>query len=152
MADNKSVLEALNVAVAAGDLLGERLSLATSDELVEMEDHSPLEIAELFEDFESKRDAAVAELAETRAAGWWESATPYRIGHAYMLARAWKDHAPEAAAAEASMRSELAERYDIDVETCHAPAQLIQDQYERLQFERLKALKAKLRQMADGTE
>ncbi|MDQ4504626.1 hypothetical protein [Sinomonas sp. ASV322] len=152
MADNMSVREALSVALAAGDLLGERLSLATSDELLEMEDHSPLEIAELFENFEAKRDSALTELAETSAPEWWDAATPRAIGHAYMLARAWKDHAPEAATVEGTMRSEIADRFGIDVETCYGPPQLIQDQYERLQFDRLKALKAKLRPPAENAE
>ena len=135
----KTVLEAVTVAVAAADLLGERLANASSQELREMEDRAPLELAELYEAFESNGAAAVAELREIREPGWWDRADAHAIGHAYMTARAWKNFEPEAAEAEAHMRSELRKRYGIDVESTYGKAQEIQDQYEKLELGRLLA-------------
>ncbi|NUP74443.1 MAG: hypothetical protein HOQ07_07320 [Sinomonas sp.] len=135
----KTVLEAVTIAVAAADLLGEKLANASAQELNEMEDRAPLELAELYENFESNAAAAVAELQEVREAGWWESADSHAIGRAYMMARAWKKFSPEAAEAESLMRAELRKRYGIDVESTYGKAQEIEDQYEKLLFERLVA-------------
>ncbi|WP_422935735.1 hypothetical protein [Sinomonas sp. P47F7] len=145
----KTVLEAVTIAVAAADLLGEKLAKASSQELLDMEDRAPLELAELYENFESSAAAAVAVLREVHTHAWWERADPHTIGHAYMTARAWKDFEPAAAEAEATMRVELRRRYGIDVESTYGKAQEIQDQYEKLELGRLMA---KFKQKKDVQE
>lgn len=135
----KTVLEAVTIAVAAADLLGEKLAKASTQELLEMEDRAPLELAELYENFESSAAEAVAELRDVHSHAWWAKADAHAIGHAYMTARAWKEFEPAAAEAEATMRTELRRRYGIDVESTYGRAQEIQDQYEKLELGRLMA-------------
>ncbi|HKU10083.1 MAG TPA: hypothetical protein VJQ61_02485 [Sinomonas sp.] len=54
-------------------------------------------------------------------------------------ARSWRDDSPEGASAEDLTQAELRARYGIDADEAAGPPQLVQDQYERYELERLRA-------------
>lgn len=83
---------------------------------------------------------ALAELRCVADSLWWTNADSKAIGHVYATARSWSDHSDEAAAAEELIRYEIARRFGVDVDQASGSAQLVQDQLERYELERLRVI------------
>ena len=66
--------------------------------------------------FESERVAATTALAPTSKEKWWDGAGSKDIVDAYRIATAWKDQDPAAAAAEANIRAQVKERYNVEID------------------------------------
>jgi len=65
---------------------------------------------------DSQRSAAVAELQAVGQPQWWDHAQPSEIAHAWETAQAFQDLDPRAEQAAAAMRTQLRQRYGLDVD------------------------------------
>ncbi|MGN6405923.1 hypothetical protein [Sinomonas sp.] len=114
------LLGAFNVALTAASQLGEFLARIHAQRLRVLETATGQQAREARSRFDAERATAVAGLAPVGRPDWWDRARPDEIGRTYATALAWRDYAPEAASAEARMRTELRQRYGIDVDALSA--------------------------------
>lgn len=71
----------------------------------------------LQQQFNAERTTAVQALTATSDPKWWDAASREEVAKAFEISTAWKDHAPEAAAADQHIRQEVSARYKIAPET-----------------------------------
>jgi hypothetical protein len=72
---------------------------------------------------------------------WWTQAEPHAIGRAFAQARSMRQHSPWAGLVEDTIRFEVLTRYGIDVDRACGPPQLVRDQFERYEVERVRAVR-----------
>ena len=130
----------LNLALAAASRLADRLESSYNTRPPQSQPPGTAEARGTTSSRLSEEHAA-AVLAELRCVNdslWWATADPYAIGRAYARARSLRGYLQDAAAAEETIRSELSARFAIDLDRVGGPPQLVQDQYERYELERLR--------------
>jgi len=108
------------VALTAGGLMGERIARAREQAHREAQAASEQEARELQKRLDAERSAARASLAPVDRDDWWQRATPDEIGDAWQTANAWRDVDADAQRTADTMRDELRQRYDFDVDNLGA--------------------------------
>ncbi|MCH6472410.1 hypothetical protein [Sinomonas terrae] len=130
------LIGALNVALTAASQLGEFLARIHAQRLRVLETATRGQAREARTRFDAERAAAAAELSQANRPDWWDRTGPDGIGRTYATAIAWRDYAPEAAAAEERMRTELRQRYGIDVDALSADPAAVQAKLRQYEAER----------------
>ena len=119
------------VALTAGGLMAERIARAREQAHREAEAASEQEARELQKRLDAERSAARASLAPVDRDDWWERATPDEIGDAWQTANAWRDIDADAQRTADTMRDELRQRYDFDVDNLGADPGAVREALER---------------------
>ena len=114
---DESLEAALRADLTVAAQIGQELSRIREHNLRTAEEEAQRATARARADYEAERAIAHAKLAPTATSDWWEHASPERIAEAHQYAATWKDHDPHARAAAERIRTEVAARYGIDVDT-----------------------------------
>lgn len=136
MADEADGIEELfehssRIALTAGGLMAERIARAREQNHREAQAASDQEGRELQARMDAERSAARASLAPVDRDDWWERATPDEIGDAWQTANAWRDIDADAQRTADTMRGELRERYDLDVDNLGADPGAVREALEQ---------------------
>jgi len=146
----------LRVAVTAAGRIGETIARFREEALRRAAARDQREARELRSRLDAERQAARAEVANVGRGEWWDNSTPEQIGHAYQVARAWRDEDQEIARAEQRMAHELRDRYGIDATAAGGDPdqvrQLIRQHAERAEQERASADAERSRAAAEEVE
>lgn len=146
------LIGALNVALTAASQLGEFLARMQAQRLRVLETATRGQAREARTRFDAERATAAAELSQVSRPDWWDRTGADGIGRAYATAIAWRDYAPEAAAAEARMRTELRQRYGIDVDALSADPAAVQAKLAQYEAERSGAGQERQTEREDRSE
>lgn len=112
----ESFESAARTAVTVAARVGEQLARIHEEHLATAHAQSEHAGREYAARLHAERDAARAQLAPVHRDEWWVGADVKAIGAAYTTAKAWEDRDAEAARASYRIRSELRDRYGVDVD------------------------------------
>lgn len=112
----ESFENAARTAVTVAVRVGEQLARIHEEHLAKARAQSEQAGREYAARLRAERDAARAQLAPVHRDEWWAGADVNAIGAAYTTAKAWEDRDAEAARASCRIRSELRDRYGVDVD------------------------------------
>lgn len=119
MTESDGIYEALDgqfrLAISVAGQIGELIARARENTLRRARAVDENEARDLTAHLDAERSAARAELATVRDPGWWDHATTGQVAHAWQVSRAWAADDPDVRAAAERIRSEIRERYGIDV-------------------------------------
>ena len=107
---------ALRMGITVAAQIGQEVSRLREAALRKAEEDATREAARARTEYEAERTIAHAKLAPTANSEWWDSASPERIAEVHQYATTWKNHDPEAQAASERIRTEVSNRYGIDVD------------------------------------
>jgi hypothetical protein len=108
--------DALRLAVSAAARVAEARVRQREQQLRDAQAQSEHATRELRSRLNAERAAARAERAPTSREEWWDRAEPADIQRAWETARTWKDQDPDVAQAAQRIRSELQDRYAINID------------------------------------
>lgn len=114
--------DSLRVALTIASQFGERIARLREQLARQREADSVQEARELTARFEAERGAMRASLAPVQHADWWENANPQDIATVHETATAWRDFDDVAQGAADTIKHEVRQRYDIDVDAPGADA------------------------------
>jgi len=114
--------DSLRVALTIASQFGERIARLREQLARQRETDSVQEARELTARFEAERGAMRASLAPVQHADWWENANPQDIATVHETATAWRDFDDVAHGAADTIKQEVRQRYDIDVDAPGADA------------------------------
>jgi colicin import membrane protein len=112
--------DSLRVALTVASQLAERINRERERMARAREASAQQEYRELQTRFESERGAARASLAPVQRSEWWDTAGVDDIAAAHETASVWKDHDDVAREAADTIRTEVQDRYGIDVDAPEA--------------------------------
>lgn len=118
----ESFESAARTAVTVAARVGEQLARIHEEHLATARAQSEQAGREYAARLHAERDAARAQLAPVHRDEWWAGADVNAIGAAYTTAKAWEDRDAEAARASYRIRTELRDRYGVDVDAPGDPA------------------------------
>ncbi|MFB0833414.1 hypothetical protein ACX8Z9_03230 [Arthrobacter halodurans] len=107
---------ALRMGITVAAQIGQEVSRLREENLRQAEEEATREAVRVRAEHEAERTIAHAKLTPTANAEWWDSASPERIAEAHQYATTWKEHDPQAQAAAERIRTEVSNRYGIDVD------------------------------------
>ena len=108
--------DSLRVALTIASQFGERISRLREQMSRMREASAGQEYRELEVRFESERGAARASLMPVQQKEWWNTASVDDIAQAHETATVWRDHDETAREAGETIRLEVRQRYEIDVD------------------------------------
>lgn len=136
----------LQTALAVAGQFGERLARLRTEFAYKNQAQSSQVARELEARFEAERFAARASFASVQEGAWWDSATPKQIADVYETAIVWRDHDEAATEAIEKIRSEIQERYGVDVTDAWLDPILLGDALDDAEIavahERIRAIEA----------
>jgi colicin import membrane protein len=109
----------LSQSLAVAGQFGERVARLRGEFANRSQARDQQATRELEARFEAERGGARASFASVQEGAWWDVATPKQIADVYESAIVWRDYDDQAKAAIEKIRTEVQDRYDIDV---NAPA------------------------------
>lgn len=112
--------DSLRVALTIASQIAERINRERERMARAREASAQQEYRELQARFESERGAARASLAPVQRPEWWDAASVDDIAAAHETASVWKDHDDVAREAADTIRTEVNDRYGIDVDAPEA--------------------------------
>lgn len=110
----------LRVAVTAAAQLGEQLARMRERQLAQSRAVSEEQGRDYARRLHAERDTARAELAPVHREEWWAGADAAAIGKAYTTAHAWEYQDADAFRAASKIRTEVRDRYGVDVDNAGA--------------------------------
>lgn len=121
MADESDGVEevfeaALRVALTVAGRVAEQAARAREQAARDAQAASGQQGRELQTRLDAERSAARAQLAVTERPQWWAAAEPDQVAGAWQTARAWQDLDPDARVAADRIRTEVRDRYGVDVD------------------------------------
>ncbi|WP_104133966.1 hypothetical protein [Cryobacterium sp. Y62] len=108
--------DSLRIALTIASQFGERIARLREQLARQREASASQEARELEARFEAERGAARASLAPIEQSEWWNQATPEDIAGVHETATAWRDVDDVARGAGDTIKHEVQERYDIDID------------------------------------
>lgn len=121
----------LRVLVTAAARVGETIARARETQYRQNQTRSETEARQLQDRLDAERSVARAEMSKAQREDWWEQATPQQIAYTYQVARSWSNEDFEAVRTETKIRSELKERYGLDVDNLGADPAAVQTAVQR---------------------
>ena len=121
----------IRVLVMAAGQVGQHIARERQDQHQRNQNQSQREARQLQRRLDAERGVARAEMSKAHRADWWEQATPQQIAYTYQVARAWSSEDFEAVRTEIKIRSELKERYGLDVDNLGADPAAVQTARQR---------------------
>lgn len=121
----------LRVALTVAGRLAEVAARQHEQQLRDAQADSQQRARELQNRLDGERAGARAALAPVQRPDWWDRADPREIAEAWQTASAWRDVDPDAERAAVRIRSELRDRYDLDVSDLRADPTAVKDALER---------------------
>jgi colicin import membrane protein len=132
----EAIDDSLRIALTVASQIGERLARVREQLAREREATSAQQARELENRFEAERFTARAHLAPVRDASWWATADAQDIGDMHRTATEWRGHDTAARQAAERIRSEVRERYGVDVEDPGGDQAGVADQIAQAEHER----------------
>ena len=111
--------------------VGERVARARENQYHQNQTQSETEARQLQDRLDAERAVARAEMSKTQREDWWDRATPTEIAYTYQVACAWSGEEPEAVRTQDKVRTELKNRYDLDVDNLNADPAAVQTAVQR---------------------
>ena len=111
--------------------VGERVARARENQYHQNQTQSETEARQLQDRLDAERAVARAEMSKTQREDWWDRATPTEIAYTYQVACAWSGEDPEAVRTQDKVRTELKNRYDLDVDNLNADPAAVQTAVQR---------------------
>ena len=111
--------------------VGERVARARENQYHQNQTQSETEARQLQDRLDAERAVARAEMSKTQREDWWDRATPTEIAYTYQVACAWSGEEPEAVRTQDKIRTELKNRYDLDVDNLNADPAAVQTAVQR---------------------
>ena len=109
--------DSLRIALTIASQFGERIARLREQLARQREASAIQEARELEARFEAERGAARASLAPVAHPEWWNQASPEDIAGVHETATAWSDFDDVASDAGDTVKHEVQERYDIDIDS-----------------------------------
>lgn len=107
---------ALRMGITVAAQIGQEVSRLREAALRKAEEEAARDAARARTEYEAERTIAHAKLAPTANSEWWDNASPERIAEAHQYATTWKANDPDARTAAERIRTEVSNRYGIDVD------------------------------------
>ena len=128
--------DSLRIALTVASQFGERIARVREQLARQREAGASQEARELSTRFEAERGAARASLAPVRQSEWWDHAGPQAIADVHEIATAWRSVDDVAQDASVTIRREVLQRYQIDInqpgaDTAAVAAVLVQAERDR---------------------
>jgi len=142
----------LRVLVTAAGQLGERVARMREQQLTQARAVSEQQGREYAMRLHAERGTARAELAQVHREEWWAGADADAIGHAYTTAHAWEDQDPDAFRAASKIRTEVRERYGVDVDNAGADPAAVRAAVERAEHDRAQGDAERTRAAGENAE
>lgn len=111
--------------------VGENVARARENQYHQNQTQSETEARQLQDRLDAERAVARAEMSKTQREDWWDRATPIEIAYTYQVACTWSGEDPEAARTQDKIRTELKNRYDLDVDNLNADPAAVQTAVQR---------------------
>lgn len=121
----------IRVLVMAAGQVGQRIARVREDQYRRNQTQNEVEARQLQDRLEAERRAARAEMSKAHRTTWWDRATPAQIAYTYQVARAWSMEDPEAVRVEEKIRTELKNRYQLDLNNLEADPAAVQTAVQR---------------------
>ena len=121
----------IRVLLAAAAHVGERVARARETQYRQNQAQSEVEARQLQDRLDAERAVAHAEMSKAQREDWWDRATPTEIAYTYQVACAWSGEDPEAVRTQDKIRTELKNRYGLDVDNLNADPAAVQTAVQR---------------------
>jgi len=144
--------DSLRTALTVASQIGERLARVREQTARDREAARAQQARELTNRFEAERAAARAQLAPVLDPNWWDTAGPQDIGDMHQTATEWRDHDTAARQAADRIRTEVRERYGVDIDRPAAEAATVAEQIAQTQIAQTQHDQAEDRERARGAD
>lgn len=111
--------------------VGESVARARENQYHQTQTQSETEVRQLQDRLDAERAVARAEMSKTQREDWWDRATPTEISYTYQVACAWSGEDLEAVRTQDKIRTELKNRYGLDVDNLNADPAAVQTAVQR---------------------